>query len=175
MIARLIAAACCLGAIVSITGCVTETSAVAPEREHRAARRPVQPSGIKPVQMMLSAGVASDTDGNNFPDTIPVVVYLFGDTRRYALPIKAKGTFEFFLEGLDGARLGHWVFPPEETAKALGGSEAGANYRFMLRMDPRRERMPSRPASLRAIFTVDASNDRVFSTGTATIRVGAGN
>ncbi len=126
------------------------------------------------MQMMLSAGVATDTDGNNYPDTIPVVVYLFGDTRRYALPIKSRGSFEFFLDGLDGERLGHWIFPPDETAEALGESEAGANYRFMLRMDPRRERMTSRPASLRAIFTVDASNERVFSTGTATIRVGAG-
>lgn len=162
-------------ALVWTGGCVTETRPTAPERERRTAYRPSQPSGIKPQQMMLSAGVATDSDGNAYPDTIPVVVYLFGDTRRFALPLKARGTFEFFLEGTDGTPLGHWVFPPEEAARAVGDSAAGVNYRFMLRMSPDRERTRSRHASLRAIFTVGASDERVFSPGTATIRVGAGN
>ncbi|MBZ0171387.1 MAG: hypothetical protein K8E66_03315, partial [Phycisphaerales bacterium] len=83
------------------------------------------------------------------------------------------GSFEFFLEGLDGSAIGHWIFPPEEVARSIGDSAAGSHFRFMLRMDPQRERVSSRHASLRAIFTDRESDERVFSTGTATIRVGA--
>ena len=158
-----------------MAGCMTETHPSTPEREHRKISRPARPAGVRPEMMMLSAGVGTDSDGNTFPDTIPVVVYLFGDTRRYALPLKERGTFEFFLEGPDQSQIGHWIFPPNEVERAAGDSAAGNCYRFALRMVPGRDRMSSRPASLRAIFTVRATDERVFSPGTATIRVGAGN
>lgn len=123
---------------------------------------------------MLSAGVAKDSDGNGYPDTIPVVVYLFGDTRRYALPVQERGTFEFHLIGPEGEVLGHWIFPEEEAARAVGDSAAGVCYRFGLLMSPGRDRMSSRPASLRASFTISSTGERVLSPGAATIRVGSG-
>lgn len=154
--------------------CVSETVQTAPERDRHAPAKPSRPAGVVPEQMTLSAGAPSDSDGNLFPDMIPVVVFLFGDTRRYELPITAKGTFEFFLAGPDGAELGHWVFAPDDAARAVGETMAGKCYRFALRMAPDRDRMSSRPASLRAIFTNSETNERVFSPGTTTIRVGAG-
>jgi hypothetical protein len=124
--------------------------------------------------MTLSAGVAMDSDGNGFSDTIPVVVYLFGDTRRYPLPLQAAGVFEFTITNPDGTLIGEWIFDEEESARSAGDSAAGVCYRFALRLGPGRDRMSSRHASLRAIFINQNGGHRVTSPGAATIRLGSG-
>jgi hypothetical protein len=124
--------------------------------------------------MTLSAGVGMDSDGNGYPDTIPVVVYLFADTRRYPLPVKERGEFTFELTAAEGVEIGSWVFGEEESARAVGDSAAGVCYRFALRLGPGRDRLPAVPASLRAIFTNAATGERFASPGSATIRIGSG-
>lgn len=160
--------------LIGLGGCVVETHSAAPERQKPRSTAPPKPAGIRPEQMTFSAGVAMDSDGNGFRDTIPVVVYLFGDTRRYPLPLQAPGVFEFELIGADGARIGEWIFNEEETARSVGDSAAGVCYRFALRLGPGRDRMSSRHASLRAIFINRDGGYQVTSPGAATIRLGAG-
>ena len=124
--------------------------------------------------MVLTAGVASDADGNGFPDTIPVTIFLFGDLRKYELPLSAEGRFDFELRTQDGQLVARWVFPEDETAQSLRDSPTGVCYRFALRLAPGRDRLPSMPVGLRAIFTNTKTGQRVASTGAASVRLGAG-
>ncbi len=160
--------------LCGLSACVTETRPSAPERERASIARPSRPSGVDPQQMLLTAGVASDADGNGFPDTIPVTVYLFGDTRRYALPLAEQGSFEFEATTQDGVAIGRWIFPPEETAAAKGESPAGVCYRFALRLSPERDRFRTTAVGLRAIFTQSKTGQKVVSPGVASVRLGAG-
>ncbi len=124
--------------------------------------------------MLLTAGVPSDADGNAFPDTIPVTVYLFGDGSRYQLPLAERGEFEFLISTREGQEIGRWIFPEAETASAMGDSPAGVCYRFALRLGPGRDRFRSVPVSLRAIFTRAKTGQRVVSPSAATMRLGLG-
>jgi hypothetical protein len=161
-----------LGAVLG--GCVTETRSSAPSRNRSSVSRPARPSGIEPQQMVLTAGVASDADGNGYPDTIPVTIFMFGDLRRYELPLSVDGEFEFELMTQDARPLARWVFPEDETANSLRDSPTGVCYRFALRLAPGRDRIPVTAVGLRAIFTNEKTGQRVTSTGAASVRLGAG-
>lgn len=125
--------------------------------------------------MVLSAGVPSDADGNGFPDQIPVTIYLFGDTNRYAMPLAQKGSFEFEVKSRGGYEIGKWVFSPEETSRAMADSPTGFCYRFALRLSPDKDRIRSVPVSLRAIFTDAKTGQKIVSPGSATVRMGSNN
>lgn len=158
----------------TLLGCVTETSAGTPARERPRVVRPPRPSGVEPQQMVLTAGVASDADGNGYPDTIPVTIFLFGDLRRYELPLSADGTFDFEIRTQDGRTVARWVFPEDETDASLRDSPTGVCYRFALRLAPGRDRLPVTAVGLRAIFTNSGTGQKVASSGAASVRLGAG-
>lgn len=160
--------AACLG------GCVSEIRESPPRVSRPKVSRPAKPAGVRPEQMMLSAGVATDADGNTFPDTIPVVIYLFGDTSRYALPLHADGVFEFEVVGKQSGHLGRWVFPEQEVERAAGDSAAGVCYRFGLRLGPGRDVLEGQTAGIRAVFTETGTGRRIESLGAVTIRLGTG-
>lgn len=172
-IVRLGALGCSVAALLS-GGCVTETREAPPKISHSRPSKPVKPAGIRPEQMMLSAGVATDTDGNAYPDLVPVVVYLFGDSNRYALPLEERGVFEFRLIGSESGPLGRWVFPEQEVERAIGDSAAGKCYRFGLKMADGRDVIEGQTASLRAVFEDSETGRRIESLGTVTIRMGVG-
>jgi len=172
-IVRLVAVACSV-AVLLAGGCVTETREAPPKISRSKPTRPVKPAGIRPEQMMLSAGVATDTDGNAYPDLVPVVVYLFGDSNRYALPLRERGVFEFRLIGSVSGPLGRWVFPEEEVERAIGDSAAGTCYRFGLKMAGGRGVIRGQTASLKAVFEDSETGRRIESRGTVTIRMGVG-
>lgn len=160
-------ALCCM-----LTACVSQTRPTAPQANHDRPALPTKPAGFRAQQMLLSAGVPSDVDGNGFPDQIPVTVYLFGDGR-YELPVAEPGSFEFEIKSKGGQDIGLWRFPPDETARAIGGSSVGTCYRFALQLAPGRDRIRAIPASLRAIFTNEETGQKIISPGSATIRLGA--
>lgn len=160
--------------ICAAGGCVTESGSAAPPRDRTPVRTPPRPSGIEPQQMLLSASIPSDADGNAFPDTIPVTVYLFGDTRRYNLPLADAGSFEFIVATTSGQEIGRWRFDEAQTADARGDSPAGKCFRFALRLGPGRDRFRSVPVSLRAIFTNAKTGQKVVSPAAANIRLGLG-
>lgn len=135
--------------------------------------RPARPPGIQPQQMLLSASIPSDADGNGFADTVPVTVYLFGDSR-YQLPLAERGSFEFTILTTAGQEIGRWIFSEDETKRAQGDSPAGTCYRFALRLGPGRDRFRSVAVSLRAIFTISKTGERVVSPSAANIRLGLG-
>jgi hypothetical protein len=163
-----------VAALVCVTGCVTEVKPSTPAREKASFTKPSRPVGIEPEQMLLTASAPNDADGNGFPDTIPVTIYLFGDTRRYRLPIAEQGTFDFTVTTRDGREVGRWIFSEDETRLAQGDSPAGVCYRFALRLGPGRDRFRSVPVSLRAIFTNAKTGQQVASLSSATIRLGMG-
>jgi len=162
----------CVCALLAASGCVTETTSSAPITNREKPSRPTRPVGVEPQQMVLSAGMPSDADGNGFPDQIPVTIYLFGDARQYAMPIAQKGTFEFEVKSRGGYEIGKWVFSEEETARAMADSPAGLCYRFALRLSPGKDRIRSVPVSLRAIFTDAKTGQKIVSPGSATVRLG---
>ena len=155
-------------------GCVTESSSGTPARARSRVARPPRPSGVEPQQMVLTAGVASDADGNGYPDTIPVTIFLFGDLRRYELPLSAAGSFDFEIRTQDGRTVARWVFPEDETDASLRDSPTGVCYRFALRLAPGRDRIPVTAVGLRAIFTNSGTGQKVASSGAASVRLGAG-
>lgn len=155
-----------------LTACVSQTRSTAPQANREKPALPSKPAGFRAQQMLLSAGVPSDVDGNGFPDQIPVTVYLFGDGR-YELPVAETGSFEFEIKSRGGQDIGLWRFPVEETARAVGGSSVGTCYRFALQLAPGRDRIRAIPASLRAIFTNEETGQKIISPGSATIRLGS--
>lgn len=172
--ASVAAALVAAGGLVCQVGCVSEVRQSPPKISRPKVSRPAKPAGVRPEQMMLSAGVATDADGNTFPDTIPVVIYLFGDTSRYALPLHADGEFEFEVVGTQEGRIGRWIFPAEEVVRAAGDSAAGVCYRFGLRLGSGRDVIEGQTAGIRAVFTDSETGRRIESLGAVTIRLGSG-
>lgn len=160
--------------VVPLPGCVSEVRQSSPSITRPKVSRPTKPAGIHAEQMMLSAGVATDADGNTFPDTIPLVIYLFGDTSRYALPLRETGVFEFEVIGTHDGVIGRWVFPEPEVDRAVGDSAAGVCYRFGLRLGAGRDVFEGQTAGIRAVFIDSSTGRRIESLGAVTIRLGSG-
>jgi len=133
------------------------------------------PAGTRARQMMLVAGVPNDSDGNGFPDTVPVVVYLFAPVDEYPLPLIEPGEFRFELTDRSGERVGLWSFSEALTANSAQELPPGSGYVFGLRMAPGVDRRRNEPAALTAVFTASSDGRTVTSSGSATVRIGAGN
>lgn len=132
------------------------------------------PRGTRPEQMTLIAAVPADGDANGFPDTIPVVVYLFPSVRVHPLSMVEPGEFDFRLTDRDGEVLGEWIFDAQDTAAAAQDLPPGRGYVFGLRLAPGVDRRPNQPGSLTAVFTSAIDQKRIVSSGSATVRIGAG-
>ena len=175
-----IRAACLVGfaaVVIACAGCQTTTrDSLGRERTTSANPRPVPPppTGTRPQQMMLVAGVPSDADANGFPDTIPIVVYLFAPVDVYALPLVEPGEFRFELRASDGGVIGEWLFDREATADAAQRLPPGRGYVFGLRLAPGVDRVENQPAALTAQFTAARDGRQIASSGSATVRIGAG-
>lgn len=169
-----IALAC---ATLALPGCQTTTrDALGRERTESANPRriPPPPASARPQQMMLVAGVPNDADGNGYPDTIPVVIYLFAPVDVHPLPLIEPGEFGFELTDRNGKRLGEWRFDRDGTEAAAQDLPPGRGYVFGLRLAPGIDRIQNQPAALTARFTSARDGRVIASSGSATVRVGAG-
>lgn len=132
--------------------------------------RPVE--GAEPVQVFLSRGTVTDSDGDGYPDTIPAIVYLFPQPEVSDLPVWASGEFEFRL--LDGTHqlVARWVFPDDVTQSSRKRLPPGPAYSFFLRLGGDDDRMEPQTLELSAVFR-SASGRVVSSNGAAAVQLGA--
>lgn len=167
MIARSITLAACLfllGACASNGG--------GGRRDTAASQFPPQPADIVAERVLVANEPLEDRDLNGFVDTIRVVVYVFGDTNRYPLPITIDATFQFRLIDEKGASLGVWAFAPRETSRAVFPTQPGPAYGFELSLNAvGTDRVPSQAARLTCDVTT-ADGTRVRSREPLEIRIG---
>lgn len=164
-----------VAAAAALAGCVTEsmttTTTTAGDGSTGPARRPTpipsRPAGVKASTIVLSAGPPSDRDGNGFPDTVTVFVYLFGEADRFPLPLTEAGEFAFEVVGRDGVVFGRWNFPSEVAASSVRRLPPGSGYVFGLQMAPGEDTRASGHASIRATFTPAAGGAPITASGPA--------
>ena len=171
-VAALAAAVSC----VSLMGCeTTRRDALGREVvEPRAREVGPAPAGTRAMQITMSVGRPSDSDANGFPDTIPVVVYLFAATNEYPLSLSEAGSFTFALTSQGGEPLGRWEFGETETARAAQELPPGPGFVFGLRLAPGVDRRPNQPVNVTAVFTSALDARRIESGGAASVLIGSG-
>ncbi len=165
------------GAFTLLPGCVTEvTRGGSPVNSSSGESRTVKPAppGTRASQMLLVAGVPNDADANGYPDTVPVVVYLFAPANVHPLPLRERGEFRFQLRDQDGRDLGEWSFSPDFSEGAAQSLPPGEGYVFGLRLAPGRDRLRNQPTSLTAQFVSSRDGRIISSSGSASVRMGAG-
>lgn len=165
------------GAFALLPGCVTEVTrggnpVDASSGAGRAVRPP--PAGTRVSQMLLVAGVPNDADANGYPDTVPVVVYLFAPADVHPLPLRERGEFRFRLRDQAGRDLGEWSFSPDFSEEAAQSLPPGEGYVFGLRLPRGQDRLRNQPTSLTAQFISARDGRTISSSGSASVRMGAG-
>lgn len=145
-VARAVAGLAAISAV--LFGCVSEGP----------GKRSVQsaPVGTSPtaLQMWVRTPVP-DTDGNGFPDTFPVTVYLFADG--YPLSLEVPGTFRFELFSSEGKLARVWTIESKEAKDAVRRAGPGPAYVFALSLlDSGSDRVRRQTVDLSAVFTPDA-------------------
>lgn len=144
----------------------------APPPPTRSGSRGVEaPSGTQPVQIFISRGTPTDSDGDAYADTIPVVAYLFPDPAVSHMPVWADGEFEFRLLDADQHLFARWIYPPEVAATARQRLAPGPAYSFFLRLGGDDERISRQSMELSAIFRTP-SGKAVTSNGSAAVQLG---
>jgi hypothetical protein len=95
-----------------------------------------------------------DTDGNGFPDTFPVTVYLFADG--FPLSLEVPGTFRFELYSAEGKLARIWTIDSDQARAAVRRAGPGPAYVFALSMlDGGSDRVRKQTVDLSAVFTPD--------------------
>lgn len=139
------------------------------------SRKPIQSRRqLEPIQVQLTVGLPSDSDGNGYPDTVQALAYLFpepGDSSESRLPVYADGTFEFVMQNAAGEVVARWVFPPEQVARAARHLQAGVGYSMYLRLAPGQDVMPPMGLDIRCRF-ITTDGHEVRGLGRATVRFG---
>lgn len=149
------------GVLLALTACGNRVDDPA-EPDRSPAH--VAPAGTRPVQMFLSVGTPTDSDGNRLPDTIPALVYLFPDEAISKLPVWAAGEFRFLLRYPDGTEIGRWTYPADIAKNAERTMGPGPAYSFILRLGPGEDRIRSAVVELWGEFVgADGHKARVSS------------
>ncbi len=133
---------------------------------------PSQPSDLVVERVLVANEPLEDRDLNGFVDTIRVVVYVFGDTNRYPLPVTVDATFQFRLVDERGASLGVWAFAPRESSRAVFPTQPGPAYGFELNLNAvGTDRVPAQAARLTCELTT-SDGTRVRSREPLELRIG---
>jgi hypothetical protein len=122
-ITRTITPAAALIAALGLGGCVAD----------KPAARPIQPpEQLRPDLIVIGVQPLLDDDNNGYPDTIPLIVYIWDE--RYPLPLWVDGSMHFEMldesggahGGMGGPRRGRPGQPPQGPGR--GGPPHGARY-----------------------------------------------
>lgn len=114
------------------------------------------PAGTAPtaLQMWVRTPVP-DTDGNGFPDTLPVTVYLFAEG--YPLSIETPGTFRFELYSAEGKLARVWTIDAAKAKQSVRRAGPGPAYVFALSLlDSGSDRVRRQTVDLSATFTPES-------------------
>ncbi len=120
-----------------------------------------------------------DTDGNGFPDLIPMEAYLFANP--YRLPMYQAGAFVLTLSpggqsSADSAEaLFRWRFEGEDLERAKIRTAIGAGYGFQLSLldrGPGADRLPLMAVNLDSLFEPADGREPVRATGVISLQIG---
>lgn len=164
----------CAGCVTVSDKTTVSAGGTSPAANREKKARPPRPSNLHAEVILISAGVPTDSDANGFVDTVPVVVYLFGDVNRYPLPIKEDGEFAFRITTRDGTRIGQWVFSEEQSENASQEMAPGPGYAFGLRLREGVDRMPRVEALVSGRFRDPRTKREIGTNGVAEVLLGAG-
>lgn len=128
---------------------------------------------MKPESLTIVGSNFQDTDDNRFLDTAPVVVYVFGDTRRYAVSLPAKGEFEFNLvDRTTGNSIRTWRFSQEVTEASMRTLPPGPGFTFVLSLlEGGTDRLEYHEGDLTCTFR-PASGDPLRARASAPVQIG---
>ncbi len=139
------ALAALLAPIAILTGCVTEG-----KQPRNVAAQPAET--IPTTLQMWVRTPLPDTDGNGFPDTLPVTVYLF--VEGYPLSLDVPGTFRFELLSAEGKLARAWTFDEAQCKAAIRRAGPGPAYVFALSvLGDGSDRVRRQSVDLTATFT----------------------
>lgn len=88
--------------------------------------RHAQPAGVRPNQMVASVGPFEDTNGNGYPDSATVSVYVFSDAYPEA-SVMVPATLLFRLAA-KGVTLREWHFDEAQAAGLVRRGPVGLGY-----------------------------------------------
>lgn len=113
------------------------------------------PDTAMPRVLSTVASDFVDTDGDRYRDSTEVVVYVFADTGRYPIPMRADGEFDFDLQDASGKSLHHWRFDRDKTRDALRQRAPGPGFVFELKL-PKARQIETPEGELVVTFTPSA-------------------
>src|ERR1043165_2151281 len=130
--------------LVLLAGCVSD----------QAPRAQSTPDSARPNDVVLVVPSFEDTDGNHYRDRTRLVAYIYAESTRYPISMKADGEFEFKLENGAGKTLATWHFDRYQTREAMRKLAPGPAYVFDLSLlDVGTDRLADTEADLLATFT----------------------
>lgn len=154
-----IAAAVCATMLLGLAGCTTTTVSTSDGRPMPPDPRPAPetPENALANRLVMSTTRPQDTNGNGYPDLIPVGVTLFAEP--HATPVWRRGSFRFVVGGVkevnepDARPIAEWVLPPEEVQESRVRTMLGPGYSFSLSLlDNPSDRLPLIEVNLRGEF-----------------------
>lgn len=124
---------------LSLAGVGVGLTACATEGEPRQPAKP--PADLRPDMVGVAVSPLFDEDNNGYPDTIPVLVYLWDN--RYPLPFWADGAMRFSLHSDDDHLLAEWEVSPDVLEASRRRAPVGAAH--VLTLDIRAATTDVRP------------------------------
>lgn len=99
------------------------------------ADKPVQrtlraPADLRPDTMVIASYPLLDDDNNGYPDTIPIVVYLWDE--RYPLPLWEDGIMRFRLSDENKQTIAEWDVPADVVSASRRRDQVGAAHQMTL-------------------------------------------
>ena len=110
-----------IGALLLVSGCVSD-------RAERPALRP--PEDLRPNTLVIASHPLLDDDNNGYPDTIPIVVYIWDD--RYPLPFWEDGIMRFRLTDREKNVIAEWEVPADVVRSSRRRDQVGATHQMTL-------------------------------------------
>jgi hypothetical protein len=115
-------------------------------------RKPIQrPAELQPNLVTIATYPLIDNDNNAYPDTIPIVVYLWDN--RYPLPMWGNGDMRFELRDAEERLIAEWEVPFEAMESSRRRDQVGASHVFTLDIrDATTDVLPLTNARLSAVY-----------------------
>ena len=118
-----------------------------------AQREPIRPpADLRTDLVTVATYPLIDNDNNGYPDTIPIVIYLWDN--RYPLPMWGEGGMRFELRDAEQRLIAEWDVPPELLATSRRRDQVGASHVLTLDIrDATTDVLPLTNARLSAEYT----------------------
>lgn len=129
--------------VLAMGGCVSDGP------QHKPIR---PPADLRPDLVTVATYPLIDNDNNEYPDTIPIVVYLWDN--RYPLPMWGEGGMHFELRDADQQLIAAWDVPNELLTTSRRRDQVGASHVLTLDIrDATTDVLPLTNARLSAEYT----------------------